>query len=268
VSEQLIKEYDELCRLAGARDPVIDTEPAPTSRKPASAPKRLDRSRSTHAQNRDCDERAARSRTGLLASRLPRSGCNAGLLSRGGYNTSACRLEPTGRRSGRTLSCGSAGTMTTALVSLVGVPDQLRRSNRGTAQWRPRGNSPRCYQAIPGFARAHGMGSFSTQHHDLGMMRDLRWFAAPAPRGRVRCGVPATCQALLRATRRGLRPGSCLPRRRPCARPAAPCAVSTCLSQTGLGRYLRQAHLHAARSMWQAMGDLMSTITTLAQDGY
>jgi hypothetical protein len=61
VSEQLIKEYDELCRLA-ARDPVIDTAPAPTSSKPASAPKRLDKSRSTQAQNRDRDERAARRR--------------------------------------------------------------------------------------------------------------------------------------------------------------------------------------------------------------
>ena len=45
VSEQLVKEYDELCRLADARDPVIDTAQAPTSRKPASAPKRLDRGR-------------------------------------------------------------------------------------------------------------------------------------------------------------------------------------------------------------------------------
>jgi hypothetical protein len=45
VSEQLVKEYNELCRLADARDPVIDTGPAPTSRKPASAPKRLDRGR-------------------------------------------------------------------------------------------------------------------------------------------------------------------------------------------------------------------------------
>jgi hypothetical protein len=62
VSEQLIKEYDELCRLAGAQNPVIETAPAPTSRKPASAPKRLDRSLSTQAQNRDRDERAARRR--------------------------------------------------------------------------------------------------------------------------------------------------------------------------------------------------------------
>ena len=62
VSEQLIKEYDELCRLAGARDPLVGTAPAPTLRKPAPAPKRLDRSRSTQAQSRDRDERAARRR--------------------------------------------------------------------------------------------------------------------------------------------------------------------------------------------------------------
>jgi hypothetical protein len=62
VSEQLVREYDELCRLADARDPVIDTAPAPASRKPASAPKRLDRSRNTQARNRDRDERAARHR--------------------------------------------------------------------------------------------------------------------------------------------------------------------------------------------------------------
>jgi hypothetical protein len=62
VSEHLIREYDELCRLAGARDPVIDTAPAPTSRKPAPAPKGLDRSRSTQAQNQDRDARAARRR--------------------------------------------------------------------------------------------------------------------------------------------------------------------------------------------------------------
>ncbi len=62
VSEQLIREYNELCRLAGAQDPVTETAPAPTSsRKPASAPKRPDRSRSTQAQNRDRDERAASS---------------------------------------------------------------------------------------------------------------------------------------------------------------------------------------------------------------
>ncbi len=62
VSEQLIREYDELCRLAGTRDPMIDTTPAPTSRKTAPTPKRLDRGRSTQAQNRDRDERAAQRR--------------------------------------------------------------------------------------------------------------------------------------------------------------------------------------------------------------
>jgi hypothetical protein len=59
VSEQLIKEYDELCRLAGAQEEAS----APTSsRRPATAPKRPDRSRSTQAQVRDRDERAARRR--------------------------------------------------------------------------------------------------------------------------------------------------------------------------------------------------------------
>jgi hypothetical protein len=63
VSEHLIREYDELCRLAGAQEPVTETAPAPTSsRRPACAPKRPDRSRSTQAQNRDRDERAARRR--------------------------------------------------------------------------------------------------------------------------------------------------------------------------------------------------------------
>jgi hypothetical protein len=67
--------------------------------------------------------------------------------------------------------------MTTAMVSLVGVPAQLRRPSRGTALWWPRGNSPRCYEAIPDFARAYGMGSFSNQHHDLDVTWDLHWFA-------------------------------------------------------------------------------------------
>ena len=62
VSEQLVKEYDELCRLAGARDPIVDTAPAPTSRKPTPAPKRLDTSRNAQAQSRDRDARAARRR--------------------------------------------------------------------------------------------------------------------------------------------------------------------------------------------------------------
>ena len=35
-----------------------------------------------------------------------------------------------------------------------------------------------------------------------------------------------------------------------------------------LGEYLRPAHLNAARSMWQAMGDRTSTLTTLAEDTY
>ena len=35
-----------------------------------------------------------------------------------------------------------------------------------------------------------------------------------------------------------------------------------------LGQYLRPAHLNAARSMWQAMGDRTSTLTTLAEDTY
>ncbi len=62
VSERLIREYDELCRLAGVQDPVTETSPAPTSRRPASAPKRPVRSRGTQAQNRDRVERAARRR--------------------------------------------------------------------------------------------------------------------------------------------------------------------------------------------------------------
>ena len=62
VSEQLVREYDELCRLAGDRDPAVDTAPAPTPRQPAPVPKRLDRSRSAQAQSRDRDERAARRR--------------------------------------------------------------------------------------------------------------------------------------------------------------------------------------------------------------
>ncbi len=59
VSEQLIKEYDELCRLAGVQE---GTSAPTSSRRPASAPKRPDRSRSTQAQTRDRDERAARRR--------------------------------------------------------------------------------------------------------------------------------------------------------------------------------------------------------------
>jgi hypothetical protein len=35
-----------------------------------------------------------------------------------------------------------------------------------------------------------------------------------------------------------------------------------------LGQYLRQAHLNTARSMWHAMGDRTSTLTTLAEDTY
>jgi hypothetical protein len=63
VSEQLIREYEELCRLAGAQDPVSEKAPVPTpSRRPATAPNRPDRSRSTQAQVRDRDERATRRR--------------------------------------------------------------------------------------------------------------------------------------------------------------------------------------------------------------
>ena len=158
--------------------------------------------------------------------------------------------------------------MTTALVSLVGVPAQLRRSNRGTAQWRPRGNSPRCYEAIPGFARAHGMGSFSDQHHNLGVTRDLHWFEhcrgplvvrkAAAGGGMILDGDPAEWLARVpdKLRERHISPDQWV------------LALSTCLSPTGLGRYLRLEHLHVARSMWQAMGDRMSTITSLAEDSY
>ena len=63
VSEQLIREYDELCRLAGASDPKPKTAPGPaSSRRSASALKRPEQSRSTQAQNRDRDERASRRR--------------------------------------------------------------------------------------------------------------------------------------------------------------------------------------------------------------
>ena len=35
-----------------------------------------------------------------------------------------------------------------------------------------------------------------------------------------------------------------------------------------LSQYLQPAHLNAARSMWQAMGDKTSTLATLAEDTY
>ena len=63
VSEQLIREYEELCRLAGDQDPVSEKAQVQTpSRRPVTAPKRPDRSRSTQAQARDRDEREARRR--------------------------------------------------------------------------------------------------------------------------------------------------------------------------------------------------------------
>ena len=116
-------------------------------------------------------------------------------------------------RSGRTLSCGSACTMTTAMVSLVGVPAQLRRPSRGTALWWPRGNSPRCYEAIPDFARAYGMGSFSNQHHDLDVTWDLHWFAQSRGLLVVRTSHPTNgCCRCQRVSRRpcGTRSGGTL----------------------------------------------------------
>jgi hypothetical protein len=63
VSEQLVKDYDELCRLFCAQDPVTAATPAPTSsRAPASTPAEPDPSRRIQAQRRDRDERAARRR--------------------------------------------------------------------------------------------------------------------------------------------------------------------------------------------------------------
>ena len=57
VSEHLVKEYNELCHLAG----VPWEASAQTSfRRPAAAPKRPDRTRDTQAQVRNRDERAAR----------------------------------------------------------------------------------------------------------------------------------------------------------------------------------------------------------------
>jgi hypothetical protein len=85
----------------------------------------------------------------------------------------------------------------------VGVPAQLRRTNRGAAQpalWvrvagellpvsalvaernsSPRGSAAtgllgRCYEGIPDFARAHGMVSFSDQHHDPNVTRGVLRF--------------------------------------------------------------------------------------------
>ena len=63
VSEQLVKDYDELCRLFCAQDLVTAATPAPTSsRAPASTPSEPDPSRRIQAQRRDRDERAARRR--------------------------------------------------------------------------------------------------------------------------------------------------------------------------------------------------------------
>ena len=112
------------------------------------------------------------------------------------------------------------------------------------------------------------MGSFSVQHQDLGVTRDLHWFAqrrgllvvrkAPAGGGMILDGDPAEWLARVpdRLRERHLSPDHWV------------LALSTCLSPTVLGRYLRLEHLHVARSMWQAMGDRMSTITTLAEDSY
>ncbi len=51
VSEQLIKGYDELCRLSSAQDPVAAAAPAPaSSRAPASTPAEPDPSRRIQAQ--------------------------------------------------------------------------------------------------------------------------------------------------------------------------------------------------------------------------
>jgi hypothetical protein len=63
VSERLVREYDELCRLAGGGDPQPKAAPVPaSSRKSASASKGPEHIRSTQAQNRDRDERASRRR--------------------------------------------------------------------------------------------------------------------------------------------------------------------------------------------------------------
>ena len=77
---------------------------------------------------------------------------------------------------------------------------QLRRTSRGAALWvrgagellpapalvsernsSPRGSATtgrlgRCYEGIPGFAQAHGMGSFIDQHHDLDVTRGVPRF--------------------------------------------------------------------------------------------
>jgi hypothetical protein len=112
------------------------------------------------------------------------------------------------------------------------------------------------------------MGSFSDQHHNLGVTRDLHWFEhcrgplvvrkAAAGGGMILDGDPAEWLARVpdKLRERHISPDQWV------------LALSTCLSPTGLGRYLRLEHLHVARSMWQAMGDRMSTITTLAEDSY
>ena len=112
------------------------------------------------------------------------------------------------------------------------------------------------------------MGSFSVQHHDPGVTRDLYWFAQRRGPLVVRKAAAGGCIFLDSDPADWLARVPDKLRERHISPDQWVLALSTCLSPTGLGRYLRLEHLHVARSMWQAMGDRMSTITTLAEDSY